>query len=131
MPVKVGNHLTTILPIIIKSLSSCDSGENEFTYLGNKFSTHYKNTTFGGIQGFSKKPQTPFTDDSGKFAGIVHQERGWVYALFDNAGHEVPEFAPEAVRAQIIAYNKCSDVLMRRTTRLSRFSGTSSSVIAR
>jgi len=79
-------------------------GVTVIIYSGNDDSVvaHYasevaiQNTTFGGVQGFSKKPQTPFTDDSGNFAGIVHQERGWVYALFDHAGHEVPEFAPEA-----------------------------------
>lgn len=55
-----------------------------------------QNTTFGGIQGFTKKPQTPFTDDEGNFLGIVHQERNWTYVLVDNAGHEVPEFNPPA-----------------------------------
>ncbi|KAJ6602725.1 alpha/beta-hydrolase [Mycena vulgaris] len=34
-----------------------------------------QNMTFGGVQGFSRKPATPFTDDKGKFAGIIHQER--------------------------------------------------------
>ncbi|THH11307.1 hypothetical protein EW145_g733 [Phellinidium pouzarii] len=53
-----------------------------------------QNTTFSGIQGFTRKPSTPFTDDSGNFAGIVHQERNWTYILVANAGHEVPEFAP-------------------------------------
>lgn len=28
----------------------------------------------------------------------MHQERNWTYALFNRAGHEVPEYAPEAVR---------------------------------
>jgi len=55
-----------------------------------------QNTTFGGIQGFTRKPETPFTDDFGNFAGIVHQERNWTYALFIHAGHEVPVYAPEA-----------------------------------
>ncbi|KLO06645.1 alpha/beta-hydrolase [Schizopora paradoxa] len=94
-------------PIVFLSELATNASKHGVTviiYSGNDDSVvaHYasevaiQNTTFGGIQGFSKKPQTPFTDDSGKFAGIVHQERGWVYALFDNAGHEVPEFAPEA-----------------------------------
>ncbi|KLO10086.1 alpha/beta-hydrolase [Schizopora paradoxa] len=73
-------------------------------YSGNDDSVvaHYatevaiQNTTFGGIQGFTKKPQTPFTDDSGNFAGIVHQERDWTFVLVDHAGHEVPEFNPAA-----------------------------------
>ncbi|KAL0572767.1 hypothetical protein V5O48_009200 [Marasmius crinis-equi] len=53
-----------------------------------------QNTTFGGIQGFTKKPATPWYDDDGKFAGIVHQERGWTYALFDGASHLVPQSRP-------------------------------------
>ncbi|KAJ3510060.1 hypothetical protein NLJ89_g4887 [Agrocybe chaxingu] len=53
-----------------------------------------QNTTFGGIQGFTQKPSTPWYSDSGKFAGVVHQERGWTYALFYGAGHLVPLDAP-------------------------------------
>ena len=41
-----------------------------------------QNTTFGGIQGFTKRPNTRFTDDKGNFAGIIHQERNITYALF-------------------------------------------------
>ncbi|KAF7340835.1 Carboxypeptidase [Mycena sanguinolenta] len=55
-----------------------------------------QNFTFGGMQGFTRKPDTPFTDDHGKLAGIVHQERNVTYALFKNAGHFVPYFVPEA-----------------------------------
>ena len=57
-----------------------------------------QNTTFGGIQGFSQRPSTPWFDDSGNFAGVVHQERNWTYVLVQGAGHEVPEFQPEFVR---------------------------------
>ncbi|THV05581.1 alpha/beta-hydrolase [Dendrothele bispora CBS 962.96] len=53
-----------------------------------------QNTTFGGVQGFSRKPSTPWQDDSGNFAGIVHQERGWTYVLFKGAGHLVPAKNP-------------------------------------
>lgn len=56
-----------------------------------------QNITFGGIQGFTRKPATPFTDDEGRFAGIIHQERNLTYALFQNAGHFVPRSVPEAV----------------------------------
>lgn len=28
-------------------------------------------------QGFTRPPSTPWFDDSGEFAGIVHQERNW------------------------------------------------------
>ncbi|KAJ7890888.1 alpha/beta-hydrolase [Mycena olivaceomarginata] len=57
------------------------------------------NTTFGGIQGFTRKPSTPFTDSAGNFAGIVHQERNITYALFTGAGHLVPMSVPEAAFA--------------------------------
>ncbi|KAF7329447.1 Carboxypeptidase [Mycena kentingensis (nom. inval.)] len=53
-----------------------------------------QNTTWGGIQGFTRKPATAFTDDAGRFVGIVHQERGLTYARFAHAGHEVPEYDP-------------------------------------
>ncbi|KAJ7216098.1 hypothetical protein GGX14DRAFT_607325 [Mycena pura] len=43
--------------------------------------------TFGGVQEFTRKPSTAFTDDDGNFAGIVHLERGVTYALFQGAGH--------------------------------------------
>ncbi|TFK31891.1 alpha/beta-hydrolase [Crucibulum laeve] len=55
-----------------------------------------QNTTFGGIQGFTRKPSTPWADDTGKFAGIVHQERNWTYVLFDGASHLVPGKVPNA-----------------------------------
>ncbi|KAK7685696.1 hypothetical protein QCA50_011040 [Cerrena zonata] len=51
--------------------------------------------TFGGIQGFSRKPSTVWTNDRGEFAGIVHQERNWTFALFSAAGHLVPLNQPE------------------------------------
>jgi carboxypeptidase C (cathepsin A) len=56
-----------------------------------------QNTTFGGIQGFSRKPSTEWTTDDGKFAGVVHQERNWTYALVYGAGHLVPQYQPAAV----------------------------------
>jgi len=79
------------------------NGVTVILYSGNddSYVTHFgtqiviQNTTFGGIQGFTKKPATPWTDDNGKYAGIIHQERGLVYALFDAAGHQVPYYAPE------------------------------------
>jgi carboxypeptidase D len=55
-----------------------------------------QNTTFGGIQGFTQKPSTPWTTDDGKFAGVVHTERNWTYALVAGAGHLVPETQPAA-----------------------------------
>ena len=61
-----------------------------------------QNTTFGGIQGFTRKPSTPWHDDSGNFAGIIRQERGWTYVLFDGAGHMVPVKKPQAVRRWVL-----------------------------
>ncbi|TEB36635.1 alpha/beta-hydrolase [Coprinellus micaceus] len=72
------------------------SGNNDFLipHLGTEIAI--QNTTFGGIQGFSKKPSTPWYDDSGNFAGIIHQERGWTYSLFYGAGHMIPAQTPKA-----------------------------------
>ena len=53
-----------------------------------------QNTTFGGIQGFTRPPSTPWFDDAGARAGVVHQERGLAYVLFSGAGHLVPEWRP-------------------------------------
>ncbi|KAK7037692.1 hypothetical protein VNI00_010918, partial [Paramarasmius palmivorus] len=55
-----------------------------------------QNTTFGGIQGFTRRPATPLKDDNGNTVGIIHQERNITYALFENAGHFVPRSVPEA-----------------------------------
>lgn len=54
-----------------------------------------QNTTFGGIQGFTRRPSTPWYNDEGEFAGIVHQERGWAYVLVKNASHPVPMKQPK------------------------------------
>ncbi|KAH9849948.1 alpha/beta-hydrolase [Lenzites betulinus] len=53
-----------------------------------------QNTTFGGIQGFTRKPSTPWFDDDGNQAGIVHQERNWTYVLVEGAGHLVAYNSP-------------------------------------
>ncbi|CAL1714177.1 unnamed protein product [Somion occarium] len=53
-----------------------------------------QNMTFGGIQGFTRKPSTPWYDDDGNFAGIVHQERNVTFLLFSTAGHQVPLYQP-------------------------------------
>ncbi|CDO69772.1 hypothetical protein BN946_scf184766.g17 [Trametes cinnabarina] len=69
-----------------------------------------QNTTFGGIQGFTRKPSTPWYDDAGNFAGIVHQERNWTYVLVDGAGHLVgynsPPKALTLLREFIIGNNQ-------------------------
>lgn len=77
-------------------------GVHIITYVGNDdgISPHFgtevtiQNTTFGGIQGFIRKPGTPWFNDNGEWAGIVHQERNWTYALVYGAGHEVPNGQP-------------------------------------
>jgi carboxypeptidase D len=56
-----------------------------------------QNTTFGGIQGFTQKPSTPWFDEEGNFAGKIHQERNLTYVLFVGAGHLVPQIKPVAV----------------------------------
>ncbi|KAF8524855.1 alpha/beta-hydrolase [Hysterangium stoloniferum] len=74
-----------------------------------------QNTTFQGIQGFTKKPSTPWFGDDGQFAGIVHQERNVTYVLFDNAGHLVPQWQPARaltfVREFILGNNPNGTVL--------------------
>ena len=64
--------------------------------------TPVQNTTFGGIQGFTRKPATPWYDDDGEFAGIVHQERNWTYVLVKDAGHLVPYNKPARVRPLLL-----------------------------
>ena len=46
------------------------------------------------MQGFTRKPATPWFDDDGELAGIVHQERNWTYVLVAGAGHRVPQQQP-------------------------------------
>lgn len=61
-----------------------------------------QNTTFGGAQGFSRRPSTPWYDDEGQFAGIVHQERNWTYVLVAGAGHLVPQDNPARVSSSYL-----------------------------
>ncbi|KAI1785699.1 hypothetical protein LXA43DRAFT_1099972 [Ganoderma leucocontextum] len=53
-----------------------------------------QNFTFGGVQGFARRPATPWYGDDGAVAGVVHQERNVSYVLFDGAGHLIPEYKP-------------------------------------
>ncbi|KAH0834746.1 Alpha/Beta hydrolase protein [Lanmaoa asiatica] len=55
------------------------------THFGSQIAI--QNTTFGGIQGFTRKPETPWYNHAGEYAGVVHQERGWTYLLAAHAGH--------------------------------------------
>lgn len=56
-----------------------------------------QNMTFGGIQGFTRKPSTPWFDDDGEFAGIIHQERNLTYILINGAGHLASQWKPAQV----------------------------------
>ena len=60
-----------------------------------------QNTTFGGVQGFTRRPATAWFDAQGKFAGRIHQERNLTYALFVGAGHLVPQSKPVAVSTPV------------------------------
>jgi len=78
-----------------------------------------QNTTFGGIQGFTRRPSTPWYGDDGSFAGIVHQERNLTYVFFIGAGHEVPEYQPANayvfLREYVIGSNTTGLVLPNST----------------
>jgi carboxypeptidase D len=52
----------------------------------------FQNTTFGGIQGFTVPPNTPWYDDRGAFAGTIRQERNWTLAIIYGAGHQTPVY---------------------------------------
>lgn len=86
------------------------SGNNDalIPHLGTEVAI--QNTTFGGIQGFTRKPSTAWVNDAGEFAGIVHQERGWTYVLFYGAGHLVPQLSPNSaftfLREFVLGNNK-------------------------
>ncbi|KAG6821213.1 hypothetical protein H0H93_004034 [Arthromyces matolae] len=71
------------------------SGNNDALIAHRGTEVTIQNTTFGGIQGFTVKPSTPWFNDAHQFAGIIRQERNWTYVLFDNAGHLVPADNPQ------------------------------------
>ncbi|KAJ4480940.1 alpha/beta-hydrolase [Lentinula aciculospora] len=58
-----------------------------------------QNTTWGGVQGFAQRPNTTWYDDTGVPGGIVHEERGLMYALVYGAGHQINTVHPERVFA--------------------------------
>ncbi|KAJ3488637.1 hypothetical protein NLI96_g2695 [Meripilus lineatus] len=72
------------------------SGNNDALVAHRGSEVAIQNVTFGGIQGFTRKPTTPFFDDNNNFAGIAHQERGWSFFLFRDAAHQVPLSQPAA-----------------------------------
>ncbi|THU97262.1 alpha/beta-hydrolase [Dendrothele bispora CBS 962.96] len=85
-------------------------GNNDALVAHRQAEVVIQNMTFGGTQGFTRKPATPMHDDNGNFVGIIHQERNLTYAFFPNAGHFVPRSQPEAalvfVREFILGNNK-------------------------
>ncbi|KDQ51766.1 hypothetical protein JAAARDRAFT_40793 [Jaapia argillacea MUCL 33604] len=91
-----------------------------------------QNTTFGGFQGFTRRPSTPWCKDNGEFAGIIHQERNVTYALFAGAGHAVPQQQPESayvfLREFILGSNPTGLVL--NTTRGSSVVGGENRLLA-
>ncbi|KAJ7698953.1 Alpha/Beta hydrolase protein [Mycena rosella] len=74
------------------------SGNNDALIAHRGTEVTIQNTTFGGIQGFTRKPSTPWSDETGKPAGIIHQERGWTYVLFSGASHLIPQKTPIAAQ---------------------------------
>ncbi|KAI0718592.1 alpha/beta-hydrolase [Cerioporus squamosus] len=78
-----------------------------------------QNFTFGGVQGFTRKPATPWFDDDENAAGIVHQERGLTYVLFTGAGHLVPQWKPAQalvfLREFVLGSNRNGTVLNSTT----------------
>ncbi|THG96679.1 hypothetical protein EW026_g5196 [Hermanssonia centrifuga] len=103
--------------------NATNNGVQIVIYVGNDdaISPHFgtevtiQNTTFGGIQGFTRKPSTPWFDDDGNWAGIVHQERNWTYALVYGTGHEVAAGRPVAaytfVREFVLGNNQTGLVM--------------------
>ena len=73
-----------------------------------------QNTTFGGIQGFTRPPSTPWFDDEGEFAGIVHQERNWTYVLIQGAGHRVPQQRPAQVCSDHVYSDRVKEILTKQ-----------------
>ncbi|OSD08204.1 alpha/beta-hydrolase [Trametes coccinea BRFM310] len=90
-----------------------------------------QNTTFGGIQGFTRRPSTPWFDDNGQRGGVVHQERNWTYVLIEGAGHYVPYTKPRRafilLREFILGNNQTGLVTMSDET-VSVIGGESSSL---
>ncbi|KAI1790060.1 alpha/beta-hydrolase [Ganoderma leucocontextum] len=78
-----------------------------------------QNFTFGGAQGFTRRPSTPWYDDARAPAGIVHQERNVTYVLFNQGGHTLPEYMPRPalvfLREFVLGHNPNGTVLQDGT----------------
>ncbi|KAF7361135.1 Alpha/beta-hydrolase [Mycena sanguinolenta] len=82
------------------------SGNDDSLVAHRGTETVIQNMTFGGVQGFTRPPATPWSDDEGNFAGIVHQERNLTFVLFKGAGHLVPKSAFVFVREFVLGSNQ-------------------------
>ncbi|THH00620.1 hypothetical protein EW026_g1956 [Hermanssonia centrifuga] len=90
-----------------------------------------QNTTFGGVQGYTRKPSTPWFDDNGELAGVVHQERNWTYVLVAGAGHLVPQQQPSrayVILREFILGNNRTGLVVNTTETVSVVGGESSSL---
>ncbi|KAI9441431.1 alpha/beta-hydrolase [Lactarius indigo] len=108
---------------------------------GNNAIAHHRsleiliqNTTFGGTRGFTRKPSTPWVDDSGNVAGIIHQERGILYALFDNVGSFTPHANPTAAhtffRQYVLNSNTTGSITVDSNNKLTVFGGEDPNIAA-
>ncbi|KAH9050289.1 alpha/beta-hydrolase [Lactarius hengduanensis] len=108
---------------------------------GNNAIAHHRsleiliqNTTFGGTRGFTRKPSTPWVDDSGNVAGIIHQERGILYALFDSVGSFTPHANPTAAhtffRQYVLNSNTTGSITVDSNNKLTVFGGEDPNVAA-
>ncbi|KAG5715584.1 Vitellogenic carboxypeptidase [Termitomyces sp. T112] len=108
------------------------SGNNDALIAHRGTEVTIQNTTFGGIQGFTVKPSTPWYNDAHQFAGIIRQERNWTYVLFDNAGHLVAaDNAPNAfvfLREFVLGDNQTGLVTKTATGQVVVIGGTNSTL---
>ncbi|KAH9913989.1 alpha/beta-hydrolase [Epithele typhae] len=95
----------SVEPMAFLSELATNMSENDISvvlYMGNDdaliahrgYEIVIQNTTFGGVQGFTRRPATPWYDEAGLSAGVVHQERNWTYILVEDAGHLIPYTNP-------------------------------------
>ncbi|KAI0683233.1 Alpha/Beta hydrolase protein [Cytidiella melzeri] len=109
------------------------SGNNDSLVSHTGTQVVIQNTTFGGIQGFTRPPSTSWFDDTGSFAGIIHQERNWTYVLIKGAGHLIPQQQPERVfvvlRKFILGSNQTGLVLTTTNNTTSSSSSSSPAVV--
>ncbi|KIJ47956.1 hypothetical protein M422DRAFT_66373 [Sphaerobolus stellatus SS14] len=105
-PYPFQNNLTNFLTPVTNSDGDPRNDDFLVPHFGSQLAIQ---NTFGDIQGFTKPPATPWFGDDGKMAGIVHQERNLTFALFEDAGHLVPQWQP--ARALTFGCNKNGTVL--------------------